>query len=146
MDRSSAPRRVANRTPAGRVAVIVALRQLRMTAAEIAETLSMPHSTVSAVLIRGGLGRLGRIGLEPVVRYERSRPGELLHIDVKKLGRITSPGKRVGIRTTDAGRQRRRDAEATTAAPPAGSSSTLPSTTTAALPMPKCSPTKEQRP
>jgi len=51
-DRSSAPKRVANRTPADRVAVIVALRKLRMTAAEIAETLSMPPSTVSAVLHR----------------------------------------------------------------------------------------------
>jgi transposase InsO family protein len=87
-DRSSAPRRVANRTPPDRVAVIVALRGLRMTAAEIAETLSMPLSTVSAVLRRGGIGRLGRIGLEPPRRYERSRPGELVHIDVKKLGRI----------------------------------------------------------
>jgi transposase len=75
-DRSSAPRRVANRTPADRVAAIVALRRLRMTAAEIAETLSMPPSTVSTVLKRAGLGRLGRIGLEPAVRYERSRPGE----------------------------------------------------------------------
>jgi transposase InsO family protein len=87
-DRSSAPTRVANRTPADRVAVIVLLRQLRMTAAEIAETLSMPLSTVSAVLRRQGMGRLGRIGLEQPVRYERSRPGELVHIDVKKLGRI----------------------------------------------------------
>jgi transposase InsO family protein len=89
LDRSSAPHRVANRTPSERVAVIVALRQLRMTAAEIAETLQMPLSTVSAVLTRSGVGRLGRIGLEPVVRYERSRPGELVHVDVKKLGRIT---------------------------------------------------------
>ena len=88
LDRSSAPRRVANRTPVERVAVILRLRQLRMTAAEIAETLGMPLSTVSAVLKRNGVGRLGRIGLERPVRYERSRPGELLHIDVKKLGRI----------------------------------------------------------
>ena len=96
-DRSSAPRRVANRTPADRVAVVVALRRLRMTAAEIAETLSMPLSTVSAVLTRSGMGRLGRIGLEQPVRYERSRPGELVHIDVKKLGRIEGgAGKRIG--------------------------------------------------
>jgi len=95
-DRSSAPRRVANRTPADRVAVIVGLRQLRMTAAEIAETLAMPVSTVSAVLSRGGIGRLGRIGLERPVRYERSQPGELVHIDVKRLGRIEGgAGKRV---------------------------------------------------
>ena len=89
LDRSSAPRRVANRTAADRVAAIVALRQLRMTAAEIAELLAMPLSTVSAILTRTGIGRLGRIGLEPPRRYERRRPGELVHIDVKKLGRIT---------------------------------------------------------
>ena len=87
-DRSSAPRRVANRTPAERVAVIVGLRRLRMSAPEIADLLSMPLSTVSAVLGRAGLGRLGRLGLEPARRYQRSRPGELVHIDVKKLGRI----------------------------------------------------------
>jgi transposase len=88
LDRSSAPGRVANRTAAERIAVIVKLRGLRMTAAEIAETLSMPLSTVSGILTRIGLGKLGRLGLEPAVRYERSRPGELVHVDVKKLGRI----------------------------------------------------------
>jgi transposase len=96
LDRSSAPRCVANRTPPDRVAVITRLRRLRMTAAEIAETLQMPLSTVSAVLKRQGMGRLGRIGLEPATRYEWSRPGELVHIDVKKLGRIVGgAGKRV---------------------------------------------------
>jgi len=95
LDRSSAPRRVANRTAAERVAVIIGLRRLRMTAAEIAETLAMPLSTVSGILTRIGMGRLGRLGLEPAVRYERSRPGELLHLDVKKLGRIVGgAGKR----------------------------------------------------
>src|SRR6266540_1657099 len=95
-DRSSAPRRVANRTPVERVAAILALRWLRMTAAEIAETLAMPLSTVSAVLTRAGLGRLGRIGLEQPLRYERARPGELVHLDVKQLGRIEGgAGKRV---------------------------------------------------
>ena len=59
-----------------------------MTAAEIAETLRMPLSTVSGILTRIGMGRLGRLGLEQPVRYERSRPGELVHIDIKKLGRI----------------------------------------------------------
>jgi transposase InsO family protein len=95
VDRSSAPRRVANRTPTERVVVILGLRGLRMTAAEIAETLQMPLSTVSVVLRRNGVGKLGRIGLEQPVRYERSRPGELVHIDVKKLGRIKGgAGKR----------------------------------------------------
>ena len=79
LDRPSAPRRVANRTAADRVAVILALRRLRMTAAEIAETLAMPLSTVSAVLTRNGIGRLGRIGLEQPVRYERSRRGARPH-------------------------------------------------------------------
>jgi transposase InsO family protein len=66
-----------------------------MTAAEIAEVLAMPHSTVSAILTRCGLGKLGRIGLEQPVRYERVRPGELVHLDVKKLGRIKGgAGKR----------------------------------------------------
>src|SRR5262249_23864714 len=76
-DRSSAPKRVANRTAPERVAAIMALRRLRMTAAEIAETLAMPLSTVSAIMTRNGLGRLRRLGLEPAARYERSRPGEL---------------------------------------------------------------------
>ena len=95
LDRSSAPRRVANRTAPERVAMILRLRRLRMTAAEIAETLAMPLSTVSGILTRSGMGRLGRLGLEPAVRYERSRPGELVHVDVKKLGRIVGgAGKR----------------------------------------------------
>ncbi len=94
-DRSSAPHRIANRTDPARVAAIAKLRRLRMTAAEIAETLAMPLSTVSGILTRIGMGRLGRLGLEPAVRYERSRPGELVHVDVKKLGRIDRPGHRV---------------------------------------------------
>jgi transposase InsO family protein/transposase len=116
LDRSSAPGRVANRTDSERVAVIVKLRRLRMTAAEIAETLQMPLSTVSGILTRIGMGRLGRIGLEPAVRYERSRPGELVHVDVKKLGRIErGAGKRwrdgkqqhyTGSYTDAAGRRR----------------------------------------
>jgi hypothetical protein len=60
---------------------------------EIAEVLSMPLSTVSGLLGRIGMGRLG---LEPARRYERERPGELIHIDVKKLGRIhggAGPGR-----------------------------------------------------
>jgi transposase InsO family protein len=87
-DRSSAPRHVANRTAPDRVEAIAKLRRLRFTAAEIAETLGMALSTVSGILTRIGMGKLGRLGLEPAVRYERSRPGELVHIDVKKLGRI----------------------------------------------------------
>jgi len=88
MDRSSAPKSSPSRVPEERVQVIAALRRLRMTGAEVAECLGMPLSTVSGILARIGMGKLGRLGLEPAVRYERSRPGELLHIDVKKLGRI----------------------------------------------------------
>jgi transposase InsO family protein len=88
LDRSSAPRLVANRTCERRIEAIAALRQLRFTGAEIAELLGMPASTVSGILTRIGMGRLGRLGLEPAERYERQRPGELVHIDVKKLGRI----------------------------------------------------------
>ena len=105
-DRSSAPQHVANRTPADRVDVILKLRRLRMTAAEIAETLSMPLSTVSVVLRRQGMGRLGRIGLEQPVRYERSRPGELIHVDVKKLGRIRGVGHRISGNRASQGRTR----------------------------------------
>lgn len=97
IDRSSAPRSIPNRTPADRVALIALLRRLRMTAAEISEMLSMPLSTVSAVLTRIGLGKLSRLEPpEPANRYERRHPGELLHIDIKKLGRIRNgAGKRV---------------------------------------------------
>jgi transposase InsO family protein len=80
--------------------VIAALRRLRFTGPEIAETLEMALSTVSGVLLRIGMGKLGRLGLEPAVRYERERPGELIHIDVKKLGRIIRPGHRVTGRRT----------------------------------------------
>jgi hypothetical protein len=84
------------RLPAARVEAIVALRRLRMTAAEIAELLAIPLSTVSRWLKRVGLGRRSRLApAEPSNRYERSRPGELVHVDVKKLGRILSAGHRM---------------------------------------------------
>jgi transposase InsO family protein len=94
-DRSSAPRRV-HRTDPDRVEAIAALRRLGMTGAEIAMCLTMPVSTVSAVLARIGLGKLSRLEPpEPPNRYERERPGELVHIDVKKLGRIRGAGHRM---------------------------------------------------
>ena len=110
-DRSSAPHSVPGRTPEDRVAAIAALRRVRMTGPEIAECLGMALSTVSAVLTRIGLGKLSRLEpLEPPNRYERARPGELIHIDVKKLGRIgkNGPGHRVrgsrkGTRSRGAG-------------------------------------------
>ncbi|HEX3323601.1 MAG TPA: IS481 family transposase [Solirubrobacterales bacterium] len=93
LDRSSAPRHVHNTTPPDRVEAIAALRRVRLTGPEIAETLGMATSTVSAVLKRIGLGKLSRLERpEPIRRYERQRPGELIHIDVKKLGRIGPHG------------------------------------------------------
>jgi transposase InsO family protein len=110
LDRSSAPRTVANRTDERTISVIAALRRVRFTGPEIAELLGRPLSTVSGILTRIGLGRLGRLGLEPARRYERERPGELVHIDVKKLGRIHGgAGKRVtGVQRNPS--PRRRDA------------------------------------
>jgi transposase InsO family protein/transposase len=109
LDRSSAPEHVANRTDERRIEAIAALRRLRFTGPEIAELLGMALSTVSGILQRIGMGRLGRLGLEPAERYERERPGELIHIDVKKLGRIQGgAGKRVtGVPRNP--RRRRRD-------------------------------------
>jgi transposase InsO family protein len=75
---------------------IVRLRRLRMTASQIAIALGMALSTVSAVLRRVGLGKRSKLEPpEPPNRYERRRPGELIHVDVKKLGRILRPGHRV---------------------------------------------------
>jgi len=111
LDRSSAPRRVHNRTDEQTIQLLAALRRLRFTAPELAELLDLPVSTVSAILKRIGMGRLGRLGLEPAQRYQRERPGELIHIDVKKLGRIHGgAGKRAfGDQRSRNPRPRRRD-------------------------------------
>jgi transposase InsO family protein len=104
LDRSSAPRRVPSRLPADRLKAIEALRRLRMTAAEIAEVLGMALSTVSRWLKRIGLGKRSRLEPpEPPNRYERKRPGELIHVDVKKLGRISKRG--AGHRVLGPGRR-----------------------------------------
>jgi transposase InsO family protein/transposase len=96
VDRSSAPSAVANRTEERTVQAIAALRRLRFTGPEISEVLDLAPSTVSGILTRIGMGRLGRLGLEPAERYERTVAGELIHIDVKKLGRIHGgAGKRI---------------------------------------------------
>jgi transposase InsO family protein len=95
-DRPSAPHSIPHRTAADRVAAITALRRLRLTGAEIAACLGMALSTVSAVLKREGLGKLSRLEPpEPPNRYQRRHPGELIHVDVKKLGRIRGAGHRV---------------------------------------------------
>jgi transposase len=96
IDRRSVPGRIPHKTPEDRVAAICALRRVRLTGAEIAECLGMPLSTVSAVLLREGLGKRSRLApAEPPNRYERRAPGELVHIDIKKLGRIVVPGHAV---------------------------------------------------
>jgi transposase InsO family protein len=111
LDRSSAPQTVANRTDENTIAVIAALRRLRFTGPEIADVLQRPLSTVSGILTRIGMGRLGRLGLAPAERYERAVAGELIHIDVKKLGRIREgAGKRVtGVKRNPKRRRRDRD-------------------------------------
>jgi len=94
IDRRSVPGRIPHKTPADRVKAICALRQLRRTAAQISVELQMPLSTVSAVLRREGLGKRSRLApVEPIKRYERAAPGELIHVDVKKLGRFSSAGQ-----------------------------------------------------
>jgi len=103
-DRSSAPRRVANRSSGELERAIAALRRLRFSAPQIAELLDRPLSTVSAILKRLGMGKLGRLGLQPARRYEHQRPGQLIHIDVKKLGRIQGGA---GKRVTGAARNKR---------------------------------------
>jgi transposase len=95
LDRPSTPATVANRTCERRFQAIAALRRLRFTGPQIAEALAMPLSTVSGILQRIGMGRLGRRGLGAAERYERERPGELIHVDVKNLGKIARPGHRV---------------------------------------------------
>src|SRR5262245_17117842 len=93
LDRSSRPERSPSRLPQKRVRAIAARRRLRMTAAEIAEVLTIPLSTVSLWLRRIGLGRRSRLEPpEPPNRYERRSPGELVHVDIKKLGRISARG------------------------------------------------------
>ena len=95
-DRSSAPVRYRGRVPAERVAEIERLRRLRMTGPQIAAQLGMPGSTVGLVLRRLGLGRLSALEPKPpIVRYERERPGDMIHLDIKKLGRIVQPSHRV---------------------------------------------------
>jgi transposase InsO family protein len=93
LDRSSRPRRSPRRLPQSCVEAIERLRRVRMTAAEIAELLDLPLSTVSLWLKRIGLGKRSRLEpLDPPNRYERRHPGELVHVDIKQLGRISLRG------------------------------------------------------
>ena len=95
-DRTSAPGRCPHATPIEQVAEIERLRRQRMTGQRIADRLGMPRSTVGAILRRLGLGRLDALEPKPPpIRYERERPGEMIHIDTKKLGRIDGVGHRI---------------------------------------------------
>ncbi len=108
LDRSSAPKRVSRRTPKSVEALIERLRRLRFTSTRIAADLKMAVSTVGAVLARLGLNRLSRLELpEPPNRYCRRHAGELVHLDVKKLGRFDRPGHRVTGRGVPGWRSRK---------------------------------------
>jgi transposase InsO family protein len=108
-DRSSRPGRSPTRLPPGTTARIEALRRQRRSGPAIARALGLPGSTVGLELRRRGLGRLAALDPKPaIIRYEREHPGELIHLDTKKLGRIDGVGHRI---TGDrAGRSRQRGA------------------------------------
>ncbi len=95
-DRSSKPERSPKKIKPEKALAIVELRRRRLTHARIAASLGVSKSTVGRVLKRAGLSRLSDLEpSEPIVRYEHERPGDLIHIDTKKLGRIERMGKRI---------------------------------------------------
>jgi transposase InsO family protein len=100
-DRSSRPLRSPRRLCAERKGAIEGLRRQRRSGRSIAQVLGVSRATVSRVLRRAGLSRWRELSPQtPLVRYEREHPGEILHLDTKKLGRIGRPGHRVtGVRT-----------------------------------------------
>ena len=107
-DRSSRPRRSPRRTPVEWREMILLLRRTKMTGPQIAKSLKRPRATVARVLQRAGLERLKKLeAKEPERRYEHRRPGDLVHFDVKKLGRISGY---VGHRITGDRRGQRRGA------------------------------------
>lgn len=95
-DRSSRPHRSPRQTPTAQVAVVLALRKLRLPGFQIARQSALSRATVSRLLRHHGLARLSALEpAPPVVRYQRQHPGELLHFDIKKLGKIVRPSHRV---------------------------------------------------
>jgi transposase InsO family protein len=95
-DRSSRPARSSRQTPSAQVAVVLALRRLRLPGFQIARQSGLSRATVSRLLRRHGLAKLSALEpAKPVVRYQRDHPGELIHFDIKKLGRIVRPSHRV---------------------------------------------------
>jgi len=99
-DRSSRPHRLRRPTPKEVTETIGQLRRQRWTGKQIAAEVGVSPATISRVLRRLGLNRLSALEPEPVRRYERENPGELIHIDIKKLGRIGSVGHRITGRRT----------------------------------------------
>jgi len=99
-DRSSRPRRLRQPTPQAIVETIEQLRRQRLTGKAIAAEVRVSSATVSRVLRRLGLNKLSALEPEPVRRYERENPGELIHLDIKKLGKIGSVGHRITGRRT----------------------------------------------
>jgi transposase InsO family protein len=96
LDRSSRPLRSPTTVPKGWQDLVIELRRSRMTGAQIAKQLRLPRSTVARILSRAGLGRLKYLDPPvPIVRYEWERPGDLIHLDVKKLGRFKRLGHRI---------------------------------------------------
>jgi transposase InsO family protein len=107
-DRSSRPHRLYRPTPQAMVDRIEGLRRQRLTGKAIATATGVSAATVSRVLKRLGLSRLNALEpAEPVRRYQRERPGELLHLDIKKLGRFNTPGHRVRGQRSQQWRNRR---------------------------------------
>lgn len=104
-DRSSRPRRSPRQTPAAQVALVLALRRLRLPGFQIARKTGLSRATLSRLLRRHGLARLKALEpAPPVVRYQRQHPGELLHFDIKKLGKIVRPSHRVTLDRRDSAR------------------------------------------
>jgi transposase InsO family protein len=101
-DRSSRPRRLRRPTPQAVVEKIEQLRRQRWIGKQIAAEVGVSPATVSRVLRRLGLNKLSALQPEPVRRYERENPGELIHLDIKKLGKIGSVGHRITGRRTGA--------------------------------------------
>jgi transposase len=101
VDRSSRPHRLRKPTPQTIVEQVEVLRRARRTGKQIAAALGISPATVSRILKRCGLNRIGAVEpAEPVRRYEREKPGEMIHIDIKKLGRFNRIGHRItGDRT-----------------------------------------------
>jgi transposase InsO family protein len=96
MDRTSRPRGLYRPTASARCEEVIALRRRRLSYAQISSIVGLSKPTICRILRREGLNRLKRLDpVEPIVRYERAHPGELLHFDIKKLGRIEAVGHRI---------------------------------------------------